>query len=88
MELIDCFRAVSISKIEDCRDVDDFNDSIHCYEFQFDFINGAGTAGGVLAISVTILYGQLTAQMWLKKKYPNRKVNIKKGASKLRLVYY
>ena len=69
---IHCFRAVSNDKIEDCHDIDSFNDSIHCYEFQFDFINGAGTAGGVLAISVTILYGQLTAQMWLNKKISER----------------
>ena len=56
------------SKISDCRDVDGFNDQIQCYEFQFDFIKGAGTAGGLLAIAITTLYGQLTAQMWLKKK--------------------
>ena len=67
-----CFRAFSNSKIKDCHDIDSFNDSIHCYEFQFDFINGAGTAGGVLAIAITLLYGQLTAQMWLKKKISER----------------
>ncbi len=42
--------------------------TITCYEFQFDFINGAGTAGGLLTIGITILYGQMSAQIWLRKK--------------------
>ncbi len=74
---IDCFNASGFP-IEDCRSIDSFNSSIQCYEFQFDFINGAGTAGGLLAISTTILYGQLTAQMWLKKKISKSKSKEKK----------
>ena len=63
---VDCFFANTTPY--NCPGVDGFNEAIQCYEFKFDFINGAGTAGGLLAISVTILYGQLSAQIWLEKK--------------------
>ena len=61
-----------------CCDVDGINETIQCFEFQFDFINGAGTAGGLLAITVTILYGQLSAQAWLEKKKGKSKTKLKK----------
>ena len=64
---IDCFFA-NKSRIKHCVLGDGFNKVIKCYEFQFDFINGAGTAGGLLAIIVTLLYGQVSAQAWLEKK--------------------
>ena len=73
---IDCF--YNDSRIDHCCDVDGVNEAIQCYEFQFDFINGAGTAGGLLAITVTILYGQLSAQAWLEKKKGNSKTKRKK----------
>ena len=49
---IDCFFDNS-SRIPDCRDVDSVNLRIQCY--QFDFVNGAGTAGGILAKTITII---------------------------------
>ncbi len=79
---IDCFTASGFP-IEDCRRIVDFNRSIQCYEFQFDFINGAETAGVLLAISVTIVYGQLITQMWLKKKIAISKSKQKKKRFKI-----
>ncbi len=55
----------------------------HCYEFQSDLVNGAGTAGGLLAITVTILYGQLSAQAWLEKKRSKSRRKRKKRCLKL-----
>ena len=83
---IDCFFDNS-SRIPDFCDVDSVNLRIQCYHF--DFINGAGTAGGVLAIAITTLYGQLTAQMWLKKNISKSesKQKIRRGVSKLCLIY-
>ncbi len=68
-----CFFANDSKITTDClmesiRASQSSNSSITCYEFQFDFINGAGTAGGLLTISITIIYGQLSAQLWLRKK--------------------
>ena len=51
---------------------------ITCFEFQFDFVNGAGTAGGLLTISITIIYGQMSAQIWLRKKVLKSKRKYKK----------
>ncbi len=82
---IDCFTA-SGSPIEDCLLIglnDSHTQTVQCYEFEFDFISGAGTAGGLLAIAVTILYGQLTAQMWLKKKIAISKSKQKKKHFKI-----
>ena len=56
--------------------------SILCNFNLTSLANGAGTAGGVLAISVTILYGQLTAQMWLKKKISESESKHKKRCFK------
>ena len=76
---IDCFSTgKNSSRIGHCCDVDGVNEAIHCYEFQFDFINGAGTAGGLLTITVTILYGQLSAQAWLETKKGKSKTKRKK----------
>ena len=62
---IDCFLdGHKIPKFQkDCDSVVDNSSlmQLHCYEFQSDLVNGAGTAGGLLAITVTILYGQLSA---------------------------
>ena len=76
---IDCFSTgINSSRIGHCCDVDGVNEAIQCYEFRFDFINGAGTAGGLLTIIVTILYGQLSAQAWLEKKKGKSKTKRKK----------
>ncbi len=66
--------------IESIRASQSSNSSIiiTCYEFQFDFVNGAGTAGGLLTIGITILYGQLSAQIWLRKKVLKSKRKYKK----------
>ncbi len=63
---VDCFLNGTM-RINDCRSLDVY-DSVQCYEIPLDFINGARTAGGLLAISVTIFYGQLSAQAWIEKK--------------------
>ncbi len=68
---IDCFMA-NRSRIEDCKLID-LNDPIQCYELEFDFINAAGRVGGLIAVNNAFLYGQLAAQMWLKKKFMTSK---------------
>ena len=73
---IDCFFAYNRSRIDRCCDV--VNEVIQCYELQLDFIKGAETAGGLLAITVTILYGQLSAQAWLEKKKGTSKTKCKR----------
>ncbi len=78
-----CFFANGSKITTDClmesiRASQSSNSSITCYEFQFDFINGAGTAGGLLTMGITILYGQLSAQIWLRKKVLNSKRKYKK----------
>ncbi len=76
---LDCFD-YQFQHIEDCATFDFTNNSVQCYQIELDFINGTGTAGGLLAIAIAVIYGQLSMQVWLKKKMNkslDNKVNIK-----------
>ena len=82
---IDCFDS-EFNFIADCERLDGTNITIQCYKFELDFINGTGTAGGLLAIAVAVIYGQLSLQMWLKKKIIRSETQKQKRKFKIFLV--
>ncbi len=73
---LDCFDN-RFNYIDDCGSFNFTHNSAQCYTFSLDFIAGSGTAGGLLAIALSVIYGQLSMQMWLKKKM-DRSSNEKK----------
>ncbi len=77
---VDCFLNGS-TRVNDCLSLGVY-DSVQCYEIPLDFVNGAGTAGGLLAITVTVIYGQLNAQVWLEIKEAKSKNKHKKRCFK------
>ncbi len=70
---LDCFDQ-QFQYIEDCATFDFTNNSVQCYQFELDFINGTGTAGGLLAIAIAVI--QLSMQVWLKKKIDRSLENV------------
>ena len=68
INIYDCFYLnKNNSRIEDCRQVDS-SKPLECLYLQLDLIRGAGSAGGVQALMITLQYGQLLLFVWLKKK--------------------